>query len=210
MTASLRLLPGLALLLPTLCFADGHFMGLAEKGVDLYATLNTTKGDVVLRLLSKDAPKTVANFAGLASGEKQYSDPKGAKSKKPFYDGVLFHRVIPGFMIQGGDQTGSGAGSPGYTFDDEVKSGRTFDKPGIVAMANRGPNTNGAQFFITVGTPAHLNGHYSIFGEVLSGYEVVEAIANVPRGPMDRPTTEVRITKVTISDKAPKGAKGAK
>src|SRR5215510_9898303 len=125
-------------------------------------------------------------------------------SKKPLYDGTIFHRVIPNFMIQGGDPTGTGMGDPGYRFEDEFQSGRKFDKVGLLAMANAGPNTNGSQFFITVEKTSHLNNRHTIFGEVVQGYEVVDRIANeIPKGRNDRPTTDVRINKLTISTNAP-------
>ena len=135
--------------------AEGKFSGLALQGKDLYATLKTTQGEIVVRLFSKDAPKTVANFVGLAAGEKEFTDSRtGQKAKRPFYDGTIFHRVIPDFMIQGGDPLGTGTGGPGYRFADEIGPDNRFDRPGLLAMANAGPNTNGSQFFITeVPTP---------------------------------------------------------
>ncbi|MCU0697178.1 MAG: peptidylprolyl isomerase [Myxococcaceae bacterium] len=197
-----RLLVPLLLLVPSLGFAQGKFTKLALEGKDLYATLSTTQGDVVIRFFAKDAPKTVANFVGLATGEKEFVDPKtGEKVKRPYYDGLVFHRVIPDFMIQGGDPEGSGRGGPGYNFEDEFQSGRAFDKVGLLAMANRGPNTNGSQFFITTSTPTYLNGKHTIFGEVIQGYENVVKLGQVPRGAMDRPTVEQKIIKVVISEK---------
>jgi peptidyl-prolyl cis-trans isomerase A (cyclophilin A) len=175
----------------------------AMEGQDLYATLETSEGTIVLKLFSKDAPKTVANFVGLASGEKEWKDPKTLQmTKQPLYDGTLFHRVIPNFMIQGGDPLGQGIGGPGYNFEDEFRGDRTFDKPGILAMANRGPNTNGSQIFITVATTPWLNKRHTIFGETVKGYDVVEKIAKVP-AQESRPLTPVMVKKVTISDKAP-------
>jgi peptidyl-prolyl cis-trans isomerase A (cyclophilin A) len=183
----------------------------AESGKDIYATLHTSLGDVVIKLFAKDAPKTVANFVALAAGEKEWTDPRsGAKVKKPLYDGTIFHRVIPNFMIQGGDPLGTGTGDPGYRFEDEFQSGRTFSKPGLLAMANAGPNTNGSQFFITVRETPHLNNHHTIFGEVVSGYDVVMKIVNVPRGMADRPNEPVTLTKVELSDKGPKAAPATK
>ena len=174
----------------------------ALAGKDLYAKLETNQGTIVLRLFSKDAPKTVANFVGLATGEREWRDPKsGQSTRKPLYDGTIFHRVIPGFMIQGGDPLGMGTGDPGYSFEDEFQSGRKFDKKGLLAMANRGPGTNGCQFFITTSTPAHLNNRHTIFGEVVKGYDVVEKISKVQTGSMDRPAKDVVIKKVMISDK---------
>ncbi|QSQ26205.1 peptidylprolyl isomerase [Pyxidicoccus parkwayensis] len=188
--------------------ASGKWTKKVETGKDLYATLKTSQGDIVVRLFSKDAPKTVANFVGLATGEKEWRDPKtGDKSTKPLYDGVIFHRVIPGFMIQGGDPTGTGMGDPGYRFEDEFQSGRGFDKVGLLAMANAGPNSNGSQFFITTSMPTYLNNRHTIFGEVVQGYDVVEKIANVPRDARDKPLTPVVINKVVLSDKAPAGVK---
>lgn len=207
-----RLLSLSALLVPALALAQGKFTKLAEEGRDLYATLTTTQGDVVIRFFAKDAPKTVANFVGLATGEKDFIDPKtGEKTRRKFYDGLIFHRVIPNFMIQGGDPEGSGRGGPGYTFEDEFQSGRAFDKVGLLAMANRGPATNGSQFFITTSTPAHLTKKHTIFGEVIAGYENVVKLGEVPVGPGDRPLQEQKILKVVISEKAPAGkAEGKK
>ncbi len=175
-------------------------MAAANKGKDLYATISTAQGDIVIKLFSKEAPKTVANFVGLAAGEKEFTDSvTGKKARKAYYDGLVFHRVIENFMIQGGDPTGTGSGGPGYSFDDEFKSGRGFDKVGLLAMANRGPATNGSQFFITTSAPDHLNGKHTIFGEVISGYETVVAISTMKN-------ERVAMKKVTISDKAPKAA----
>ncbi len=180
---------------------SGAWMSKAEQGRDLYATLKTSEGDVVLKLFSKEAPKTVQNFVGLASGEKEWTHPKtNEKTKKPLYDGTVFHRVIPEFMIQGGDPLGMGVGGPGYQFEDEFGSGRVFDKPGILAMANRGPNTNGSQFFITVAPTPWLDNRHTIFGEVVKGYEVVERISRVERDDRDRPRKDVVIQKVVLSD----------
>jgi peptidyl-prolyl cis-trans isomerase A (cyclophilin A) len=194
------------LLAGTASAASGKWTKKVEAGQPLYATLKTSEGDIIVRLFSKDAPKTVANFVGLATGEKEWRDPKtGSMSKKPLYDGTVFHRVIPSFMIQGGDPTGTGMGDPGYRFEDEFQSGRTFDKKGILAMANAGPNSNGSQFFITTAITAHLTGRHTIFGEVVSGYDVVEKIGNLPRDNRDRPRTAVVINKVTLSEKPPRG-----
>jgi peptidyl-prolyl cis-trans isomerase A (cyclophilin A) len=180
------------------------WMARAEAGKDIWATLQTSKGTIVVKLFSKDAPKTVANFVGLASGEKEWTDPRdGRKKKTPLYDGTEFHRVIPTFMIQGGDPEGTGRGQPGFTFEDEFQSGRKFDKKGLLAMANRGPNTNGSQFFITTSTPTHLDGKHTIFGEVVSGYPVVEAIAQVKTLSGNRPVEPVVLQSVTLSEKAP-------
>jgi peptidyl-prolyl cis-trans isomerase A (cyclophilin A) len=192
-------------LLPSLALAGGKkFTDLATKGTDLWATMKTSEGDIVLKLFSADAPKTVANFVGLATGEKEWSSEGVKKAGKPLYDGVIFHRVIPDFMIQGGDPTGTGRGDPGYRFDDEFQSGRKFDHVGLLAMANAGPGTNGCQFFITTSMPQGLNDKHTIFGEVISGYENVLKIGNVPRNGADRPNKDVKILKIIITDKAPK------
>ncbi|NOJ94578.1 peptidylprolyl isomerase [Corallococcus sp. CA049B] len=181
------------------------FQKKALEGQDLWATMETNQGTIVLKLFSKDAPKTVANFVGLASGEQAWINPKTGErvEGKPLYDGVIFHRVIPDFMIQGGDPTGTGRGDPGYRFEDEFKSNRDFDKKGLLAMANAGPGTNGSQFFITTSTPQFLKGRHTIFGEVVKGYDVVEKIANTPRNRQDRPDTDMVIQHVTISDAQP-------
>jgi peptidyl-prolyl cis-trans isomerase A (cyclophilin A) len=185
--------------------SGGPWMSKAEAGKDLWATLKTSKGVIVVKLFSKDAPKTVANFVGLATGEKEWIDPRDNQRKKtPLYDGTEFHRVIPNFMIQGGDPTGTGRGQPGFTFEDELQSRRGFDKKGILAMANRGPNSNGSQFFITTSTPHHLDGKHTIFGEVVSGYPVVEGISEVKTMMGNRPTEPVTLISVTVSDKAPR------
>ncbi len=185
---------------------SGRFTKLALDKRDLWATFNTSAGDVVVRLLSKEAPKTVANFVGLAEAERASEDEKGVTERRRYYDNTAFHRVIADFMVQGGDPSGTGHGSPGYTFEDEFESGHKFDKVGLLAMANRGPATNGGQFFITVSTPAHLNGKHTIFGEVISGYDVVKAISITPVGKGSRPVSDVKVLKVTISEKAPKGS----
>ena len=189
---------------PAAVTAAGPWTQKASAGTDLYATLKTNQGDITVKLFPKDAPKTVANFVGLASGEKAWTDPTtGQKGSHPLYNGTVFHRVIPGFMIQGGDPTGTGMGDPGYRFEDEFQSGRKFEKPGILAMANAGPGTNGSQFFITTGVPEHLNNKHTIFGEVIKGYDVVEKISNVPRDNRDKPNEAVKIDSVQLSEKAP-------
>ena len=165
----------------------------------LYATFETSKGDIVVELFEKQAPETVANFVGLASGTKEYTDPKtGEKTKSNFYDGQVFHRVIPKFMIQGGDPLGSGTGGPGYTFGDEFVETLKFDAPGYLAMANRGPSTNGSQFFITVAPTPHLNGKHTIFGKVVQGQDVATAISEVRRGANDKPVEPVIVKHVKI------------
>jgi peptidyl-prolyl cis-trans isomerase A (cyclophilin A) len=165
-----------------------------------YAIIYTSMGEIVCRLFEKEAPKTVANFVGLATGTKPWTDPATGKTMHtPLYSGTTFHRVIPGFMIQGGDPLGTGEGSPGYQFEDEIDPNRHFDKPGVLAMANAGPNTNGSQFFITVAAAPHLDGHYSVFGEVVSGQEVADAVSNVSRDEQnDKPLTPVRIARIVI------------
>ena len=166
------------------------------------AVLHTNKGDIRLNLFGNHAPKTVRNFVELAEGSREWKHPgTGVKTSAPLYDGTVFHRVIAGFMIQGGDPLGQGYGGPGYKFEDEFQSGRKFDRQGLLAMANAGPNTNGSQFFVTVVPTPHLNNRHTIFGEVVSGYEVVDKIANqIPKGAGDRPKKDVRINKLTISE----------
>ena len=173
-----------------------------EKTVDgpVYATFKTSMGDIVVRLFEDKAPKTVENFVGLATGTKEWTDPKtGAKVKRPLYNGTIFHRVIPGFMILGGDPLGIGRGGPGYKFADEFHPDLRHGKAGILSMANAGPNTNGSQFFITLGPTPHLDNRHSVFGEVVQGQEVALAIANAPRGPNDRPQKDVVLNEVVIS-----------
>ena len=166
---------------------------------ELYATLKTNKGDIEVKLFPDHAPETVANFVGLAEGTKDYHDDAG-RSGERYYDGLGFHRVISGFMIQGGDPLGSGMGGPGYKFDDEFHPELQFDRPYLLAMANSGPGTNGSQFFITVGPTPHLNRRHTIFGEVVDGASraVVDSIAAAPTGQMDRPREDIVIESVTI------------
>jgi peptidyl-prolyl cis-trans isomerase A (cyclophilin A) len=176
--------------------------GEKEKPVEgpLYATFNTSMGNIVVRLYEDKAPKTVENFVGLATGTKEWTDPKtGEKVKRPLYNGTIFHRVIPNFMIQGGDPMGNGRGGPGYKFADEFSPDLKHNKPGILSMANAGPNTNGSQFFITLAPTPHLDNRHSVFGEVVQGQEVAVAIANVPRGANDRPVKDVVLIGVVIS-----------
>jgi peptidyl-prolyl cis-trans isomerase A (cyclophilin A) len=167
------------------------------------AHFSTSEGAFTVELFEKDAPKTVANFVGLADGTKEWTDPKsGAKMKKPFYDGLIFHRVIPNFMIQGGDPLGTGTGDPGYKFADEFGSGRKLDKAGILAMANAGPNTNGSQFFITLAPTEWLNGKHTVFGEVVQGMNVINKIgATKTTKPGDKPVTPIVIQSVKIERK---------
>lgn len=187
-------------------FMIAHTLCAAEqqptwKGVPgMYATIETTLGTIVCKLFAQETPQTVENFVGLAEGTREFTDPKtGRPAKRPFYDGLIFHRVIPEFMIQGGCPLGTGTGGPGYRFADEFVPGLAFDKPGKLAMANSGPGTNGSQFFITEAATPWLTGHHTIFGEVVEGQDVVTAIANVQRRPGDRPVTDVVIKKVTIN-----------
>ena len=165
-----------------------------------YATFNTTEGTIVCRLFEKEAPRTVSNFIDLAEGERDWTHPSsGKKSKDRLYDGTIFHRVIPNFMIQGGDPAGNGMGGPGYKFEDETKgSPHKFDKPGKLAMANSGPNTNGSQFFITVAPTTWLTGNHTIFGEVIEGQDIADKIANLPRGAQDKPKKDVVLQSVVI------------
>lgn len=171
---------------------------VAKKG-GLFAVIDTSMGRIICELYPDKAPIGVDNFVGLAEGTKEFKDPKtGKKTKKAFYDGLIFHRVIPDFMIQGGDPLGTGTGGPGYQFKNEVSPNLLFDKPGRLAYANAGPDTNGSQFFITHKATPWLNGGYTIFGQCVSGQDVVNAIGSVPRGPGDRPSEQVTIKKVTI------------
>jgi peptidyl-prolyl cis-trans isomerase A (cyclophilin A) len=166
---------------------------------DTYATLETSKGPIRVRLFPDTAPKTVENFIGLATGTRSWRNPAtGAQEQGPLYEGTVFHRVIPNFMIQGGDPLGTGRGGPGYQFEDEVDGPRRFDRPGYLAMANAGPGTNGSQFFITQVPTPWLDGKHTIFGEVVEGMEVVDAIAKVQTDPSDRPVEELRLERVTI------------
>jgi peptidyl-prolyl cis-trans isomerase A (cyclophilin A) len=166
---------------------------------DTFATLETTKGPIRVRLFPDTAPKTVQNFIGLSTGTKPWRNPAtGAQEQGPLYEGTVFHRVIPNFMIQGGDPLGNGRGGPGYQFEDEVSGPHRFDRPGYLAMANAGPNTNGSQFFITQVPTPWLDGKHTIFGEVVEGMDVVDAIAAVDRDHGDRPVEELRLERVVI------------
>lgn len=166
------------------------------------ATFETTKGSFTVRLMPEHAPKTVDNFVALATGAREWTDPRdGEKKAEPLFDGTIFHRVIGDFMIQGGDPTGTGTGGPGYRFEDECPpGGPSFDKPGLLAMANAGPNMNGSQFFLTVAATPWLTGKHTIFGEVTSGYDVVEAISKVATGSQDRPSPDVVLERVRIHE----------
>jgi peptidyl-prolyl cis-trans isomerase A (cyclophilin A) len=166
----------------------------------LHAHFETTLGNFVVELFDDKAPKTVANFAGLAEGSKEWKHPKtGEKQKAPFYDGVIFHRIISGFVIQGGDPLGVGHGGPGYQFEDEFHPSLRHDRAGILSMANAGPNTNGSQFFITLGPTPHLDRRHSIFGAVVEGMDVIDQIAKVKTDKNDKPVTPVVMNKVTIT-----------
>ncbi|GAA4856758.1 peptidylprolyl isomerase [Saccharopolyspora rosea] len=170
-------------------------------GTTVTATLHTSQGDIQINLFPDKAPKTVANFVGLAEGTKEYSAPNARGERSgPFYDGVIFHRVIDGFMIQTGDPTGTGRGGPGYQFADEFHPELQFTKPYLLAMANAGANTNGSQFFITVAATTWLNYKHTIFGEVADqkSRDVVDSIARTATGPQDRPVNDIVIEKVTI------------
>jgi peptidyl-prolyl cis-trans isomerase A (cyclophilin A) len=159
----------------------------------IHATFQTSAGDIVVKLLPEKAPRTVENFLGLAEGTREWSDPRsGQKVKTPLYDGTVFHRVIPDFMIQGGDPLGTGTGGPGYKFGDEIGPDNKFDRPGLLAMANAGPNTNGSQFFITEVPTPHLNRGHTIFGEVVKGGDLVPRIARMGNG-------KVKLVKVVVT-----------
>lgn len=170
----------------------------------LYATITTSMGTIVAKLFEEESPKTVKNFADLAMGRKEWKDPKtGARVKKPLYNGLTFHRVIPGFMIQGGDPLGNGTGGTDV-IPDEFHPSLTFDRPGRFGMANAGLGTGSSQFFITEVPTPHLNGKHTIFGQVIEGQDVVEKIARVPASPdMNRPNTPVRMTRVVVTREGP-------
>ena len=164
-----------------------------------YATLETSQGSIVFRLFEKEAPQTVANFIGLAEGTKEFTDPRsGQKAKRPFFDGLAFHRVIPDFMIQGGCPLGNGTGGPGYRFADEFHPSLRHDRAGKLSMANSGPGTNGSQFFVTVAPTPWLDNKHSIFGEVIEGQDVADKISKLPRDSGDRPRTPVILQHVKI------------
>ncbi len=171
----------------------------------MFATLHTNHGDIRVELFENHAPRTVRNFAGLARGTQAWTDPKSREEKsEPFYDGLTFHRIIPGFMVQAGCPLGDGRGGPGYTFDDEIHPELTFTKPYLLAMANAGKQgghgTNGSQFFVTIAATTWLQGKHTIFGEVADadGRQVVDRIAAEPTGPGDKPASDVVIERVTI------------
>jgi peptidyl-prolyl cis-trans isomerase A (cyclophilin A) len=164
------------------------------------AQFHTNHGSFSVQLMPEHAPNTVENFVDLATGAKEWDDPRdGQKKSAPLYPGTIFHRVIPGFMVQGGDPTGTGMGGPGYQFEDECPpDGPGFDRPGLLAMANSGPNSNGSQFFVTVAPAPWLDGKHTIFGEVTEGYDIVERIAGVETGPQDRPVDDVVIERIEV------------
>ena len=166
------------------------------------ATFHTSAGSFSVKLLPEHAPKTVANFTNLATGKREWRDPRDGQTKsEPLYNGTIFHRVIPDFMIQGGDPKGTGTGGPGYEFEDEVPAdGPSFDRKGLLAMANAGPNTNGSQFFVTVAATPWLTGKHTIFGEVTDGMDVVEKIATTETDRGDRPTTDIVVERIEIVD----------
>jgi peptidyl-prolyl cis-trans isomerase A (cyclophilin A) len=165
----------------------------------MHATFNTSEGTFKVRLFDDKAPKTVANFVGLATGATPWTDPKtGKPATRPFYDGLIFHRVIDGFMLQGGCPEGSGRGGPGYKFADEFGAGLNHSKGGLLSMANSGPNTNGSQFFITLAPTPWLDNKHAIFGEVVDGLDVIQKIGKTQTGLQDRPVKDIVINSVTI------------
>ncbi len=181
-----------------LVFLGGFMTAVNARTV----VMETSQGTIEIDLYEKEAPVTIANFVDLATGKKEWTHPEtGEKKKSNFYDGLAFHRIIPDFMIQGGDPAGNGTGGPGYRFQDEIVPSLTFDKPGYLAMANAGPGTNGSQFFITVAATPWLNGRHTIFGRVVKGQDIADKISKLPRGPQDRPSTAVVIKKVTVKGK---------
>ena len=178
--------------------------GAANTPVHPIAVIHTTLGDLRCELFSDRAPKAAGNFIGLATGKKPWTDPRTHKIQhnRPFYDGVIFHRVIPGFVIQGGDPLGTGTGGPGYHFEDELHADLLFDRPGRLAMANAGPNTNGGQFFITLAPTDWLTGKHTVFGEVVDGMDVIKKIGNTKTTkPGDKPVTPITVKSVTIERK---------
>jgi len=165
----------------------------------LHAQFITTEGTFTVRLFDQQAPNTVENFVGLAEGTKPWTDPRTNQLvTQPYYDGVIFHRVIDGFMIQSGDPLGQGIGGPGYTFADEFHPTLRHDRPGILSMANRGPNTNGGQFFITLAKTPHLDDRHTVFGEVVDGMDVVRKIGSTRTDERDRPVTTIQIKTIKI------------
>jgi len=188
----------LILLLVTAVSAEGK----KKMESKLYATFDTSMGTIVCELFPKEAPQTVTNFTGLAEGKIKWTDPKTKEVvQTPLYNGTIFHRVIPNFMIQGGDPLGMGIGGPGYQFQDEISPNLHFDKIGRLAMANAGPNTNGSQFFITVAKTPWLDGLHTIFGQVVKGQDVVDNISKVKTGENDKPVEDVVLNSITITNK---------
>ncbi len=170
------------------------------------ANFETSMGRIVVELFAEESPMTVENFVGLAEGGKEWTDPRtGQTTTEPLYTDTVFHRVIPDFMIQGGDPLGQGVGGPGYEFEDEVDSSLKFDRKGLLAMANRGPHTNGSQFFITHIPTPWLDGKHTIFGQVVEGQDIVIDIGNVPQGPNNQPQTPVTLHRITIERKQVEG-----
>jgi peptidyl-prolyl cis-trans isomerase A (cyclophilin A) len=172
----------------------------ASLGPGVYARITTNHGTIVARLFDKEAPRTVENFVGLAEGKKPWRDPRTTQMvRRPYFNNLTFHRIIPGFMIQGGDPEGTGSGGPGFTFADEFSPTLRHSKAGILSMANRGPNTNGGQFFITLAPTSHLDGRHSVFGEVVEGMDTLMAIGNVPTSkPANAPIKPVVMKSVRI------------
>ena len=165
----------------------------------VYADFTTSEGNFSVRLFDKETPHTVENFVGLAEGTKEWTDPRtNQRVRQPYYDGIIFHRIIDGFMIQGGDPLGRGTGGPGYDFADEFHPSLRHSKAGILSMANRGPNTNGGQFFLTLGPTPHLDNRHSVFGEVVDGMDIVRKIGSTRTGAQDRPIKDVVIQSVKI------------
>lgn len=194
---------GVVLALAGVSFPSAMAQNKRKPG--LYAIFQTNQGTIVCELYEKEAPVTVKNFVDLAEGNKQWKDPRTGEMKKTrYFDGITFHRVIPEFMIQGGDPTGTGTGGPGYRFQDEFAPNLKFDKPGRLAMANAGPGTNGSQFFITEVNTEFLNNKHTIFGQAIEGMDVVKKIARVAKGPNDKPSQPVVIQKLTI-ERVPAG-----
>jgi peptidyl-prolyl cis-trans isomerase A (cyclophilin A) len=170
-----------------------------EPKSDLTATLHTTEGDIEVELYGERVPRTVENFVGLATGDREWTDPEtGETVDGPLYDDVLFHRVIDGFMIQTGDPTGTGRGGPGYQFDDEFHDDLGHDGPGVLSMANSGPDTNGSQFFVTLAAQPHLDGRHAVFGRVTDGMDVVETIGAATTDSDDRPHEDIHLESVTV------------
>jgi peptidyl-prolyl cis-trans isomerase A (cyclophilin A) len=175
----------------------------AAREPGLYATITTSMGPITVKLFEKEAPITVKNFIDLAKGRKSWKDTKAGMVRRPLYPGTIFHRVIPGFMIQGGDPTGTGAGNPGFVIPDEFAPNLKFDTPGRLAMANAGPKTGNCQFFISEAPTPHLNGLHTIFGQVVQNQDLVGKIARVPRGADDKPKTPVKIVSITFERVGP-------